>query len=281
MGLRRVGLVGAVVLAGLGFVSSPASAAPPDPSGVVVGSTELAPGETFTVGVELYNPREFSIVGASAALRTVEAPISDYFELVSCTGTVRDCFALAPTVYRGPVGDLGPGESALVSYVLRVRDSVAGAVTLEHQLLGEEYSFAAAPGPVLTVVSPTADLVVSLDASPRGVLVSRITYTVVVGNNGPAAASGVRVAGRLAAGLSWRAGNGCVRVGTRDVQCDFASVPAGGSVSASFSADAGLLALGSFSTSVTRVASTPSDPVSGNDSARRTCTALTGLLVRC
>lgn len=281
MGLRRVVPVVLTVLAGLGFVSTPASAAPPDPSGAVVSDTTLAPGQTFTVAVELFNPRDFPIVGAAASLRTVEEPISANFELVSCTGSVSNCFVLSPTAYRGPVGELAPGASKTVTFTLRVLDTAFGPVTIEHQLVGETFSFAAGFGPVVTVDAPAADLAVSLDASPRGILTSRITYTVAVVNNGPGTASGVRVDGLLASGLFWAGGDGCTRVDARGVRCDFASIPPGGTATARFSTDAGLLAIGSFTTSVTRVASTPIDPISDNDSARRTCSALTGLLVRC
>lgn len=281
MGFRRVVTVGLVVLAGLGFVASPAGAAPPDPSGVVVDDTSLAPGQTFTVAVELFNPRDFAIVGAAASLRLVEVPISERFELVSCSGSVSNCFAISPATYRGPVGELAPGASATVTFTLRVVGAGSGSYTVEHQLVGEAFSFAAGLGPVVTVSAPEADLAVGLDASPRGILTSRITYTLTVTNNGPGDATGVRVDGTLASGLAWGGGDGCVRVDSRGVRCEFASVPSGGTVSASFRADAGLLAIGSFTTSVARVASSPFDPISSNDSARRTCAALTGLLVRC
>lgn len=209
--------------------------------------------------------------------------MSNVFDLVSCTGNTAPCGPVGST-FRGPVGDLPAGEGRTVGFTLQVKDTApTGSYTLEHQFVGGNFSFAAVNGPVLTIssVATTADLAVSLDASPRGILTSRITYTVQVANLGPADATGVRVGGTYAAGLFWAAGNGCVHPSGRAVQCDFAAIPAGGTASATFSVDAGLLAIGSFTTTMSRVSSSPADPVSGNDSAHRSCSALTGLLVRC
>jgi hypothetical protein len=259
-----------------------ATAAPPDPSAATASATEVAAGSTFTVAVELFNPQNFTVTGANAQLRTGDvSPISSLFELVSCT---LPCFEYSPTSYRAVVGDLAPGAGATAVFTLRVRDSAPlGDYTFEHQFVGGNFSFAAGNGPGIAVVgaSQVADIAVALDASPRGILTSKVTYTVSVVNNGPATASAVRIGGTYAAGFAWAGGTGCVRDSGRNVVCDFASVPSGGTASASFSVNAGLLTLGSFSASATRVSSTPSDPDSGNDSARRSCTALTGLLVRC
>ncbi|TDV40621.1 putative repeat protein (TIGR01451 family) [Actinophytocola oryzae] len=258
-----------------------ALAAPPEPSAVSVSSTQLAPGEEFTVSLEIFNPEAFTVTSANAQLRTVEANLVDLVELVSCTGTVAPCGALT-TSFRGPVGDLPGGEGRTVVFTFRVKDGVpAGDFTLEHQFVGGNFAFPAGTGPVATISLATADLEVSLDASPRGILTSRITYTVRVDNLGPGDATGVRIGGTFANGLSWAHGNGCTRPSGRNVQCDFPAIPNGGSATATFSVDAGLLALGTFSTSVSRVAGSPSDPIGSNDSARRSCAALTGLLVRC
>jgi hypothetical protein len=274
-GVLGVGLV-------FGAAPSVALAAPPEPSGVAVSETWLAPGSVFDVSVELFNPRDFSVVGGKAQVRTLEAPAVDLFELVSCTGTIAGCYALGSS-FRGPVGDVPAGQGRTVVFRFRVKDTASpGDYTLEHAFVGDNYAFAPGLGPVLHISPQAADLAVSLDASPRGILTSRVTYTVNVANLGPGDAASARVSGTYAAGLSWHGGSGCVRAaGTRNVQCDFSAIPAGGTASASFSVDAGLLALGSFSTSVSRTSSTPSDPNSGNDSASRSCSALTGLLVRC
>ena len=156
----------------------------------------MAPGGTFTVSVELFNPQAFTVTGAAAQLRLAEAPITSVFELVSCTGGT--CFENSPTSYRGGVGDIASGGQATVVFTFRARESAPlAAYTFEHQHVGSNFSFAPGSGPVVSVVvSPQiADLAVSLDASPRGLLASRITYTVSVTNHGPSAASSVRISG--------------------------------------------------------------------------------------
>lgn len=246
-----------------------------------VSATQLAPGQVFTATFELFNPQGFSVTSAQAQLRLGEANIVDVFDLVSCTGNTAPCFALG-TSFRGPVGDLPSGEQRTVVFTLRVKETApAGSYTLEHQFVGGNFAFAAGTGPVVTVAPQAADIAVALDASPRGILTSRVTYTVTVRNLGPGNASGVQVSGAYAAGFSWAGGNGCVRTSGRNVRCDFAAVANGGTASASFSVDAGLLAIGTFTTTMSRTSSTPADPVSANDSASRSCSTLTGLLVSC
>jgi hypothetical protein len=283
MGLRRWLSVGVGV--GLAFVVAPpvALAAPPDPSAISVSSTQLAPGQIFTVSFELFNPEDFTVTAVNAQLRTLEVPLVDLVDLVSCSGDTSAC-GIVGSSFRGPVGDLPSGQSRSVLFTFQVKDTAAvGDYTLEHTFVGGNFAFEAGTGPVIsiTAASQAADLAVSLDASPRGILTSRITYILGVANLGPGDAAAVRIDGTIAAGLSWAGGNGCVRVGSRGVRCDFSAIPAGGTASATFSANAGLLALGNFTTTVSRTSSTPSDPESGNDSARRSCAALTGLLVRC
>jgi uncharacterized repeat protein (TIGR01451 family) len=280
MRLRRLlSVVSAVVLAAVAL-PSPAFAAPPDPSAISVSDTELSPGEEFAVTFELYNADTSTIISAKAQLFTTGPSMSDLFDIVSCEGTVS-CGPLGGT-FRGAVGDLPSGESRTVVFHLRVKDTApTGTYRFRHQFTGGNFEFAAQDGPDFTISSQTADLAVSLDASPRGILTSRITYTVSVANLGPANATGVRIDGTYAAGLTWSSGSGCVRTTGRSVQCAFSSIPAGGSASATFAVNAGLLALGSFSTSVTRGASSPTDPVSANDSASKSCSAITGLLVFC
>lgn len=278
MGLRR--WLSVVFGAGLVFVGLPATAlaAPPDPSAVIVGDTQLAPGDTFDITFELFNADVSTIIAAKAQLRTLEAPATSLFDLVSCSVA---CGAVGES-FRAGVGDLPSGESRTVVFTFQVKaNAPGGAYTLEHQFVGDNFSFGPVNGPVLTITPQAADLDVSLDASPRGILTSRVTYTVEVANLGPGDASSVRVEGNYAAGFSWAGGNGCVRTSGRHVQCDFSAIAAGDTASASFSVNAGLLAIGSFTTTVSRSSSTPSDPVSSNDSASRSCAALTGLLVRC
>jgi hypothetical protein len=283
MRLRR--LLSVAFGVGLVFAGLPAvaTAAPPDPSAISVSATQLAPGDLLTVTFELFNADTSTITSSNAQLRIAEPTtnIRDVLDVVSCDGTTIGCQTTASS-YRGPVGDLPSGATRTVVFHFQVKATApAGSYTLEHQYVGSNFSFSPRTGPVITIAPQAADIAVSLDASPRGILTNRITYTVGITNLGPGNASAVRVSGSFPAGFSWGGGNGCVRTSGRNVQCDFSNVPVGGSASASFSINAGLLTLGTFTTTMTRTSSTPSDPVSGNDSASQSCAALTGLLVRC
>jgi uncharacterized repeat protein (TIGR01451 family) len=269
---------------GTALVAVPAtseSAAPPT-SAVEVSSTTLHPGDTFTVTQTVYNAASFTIVGGKAALfGKGGVSLPEMFDLVSCTGAII-CFPL-DIEYRGALGSVPSGESRTVVFTFKVReDNPAQSVTLQHQFLGDEYAFELFEGPTLTFGVPEADIAVSLTASARGLLVSRITYTITVRNNGPADATGIRATATYPSGLSYAGSSNCARVGTtRTVNCDIASLASGASTTRSFQADAGLLTLGSFTTTVQRTASSPSDPNAANDTASRSCTALTSLLVRC
>ena len=69
--------------------------------------------------------------------------------------------------------------------------------------------------------------------------------------------------------------------GPNTLNCDVASLAPGGTATAKFTAEVGLLAIGSFTTSVQRQQSSPDDSNPANDSASKTCSALTGLIVNC
>ncbi|MFI7066083.1 hypothetical protein ACIBL3_34165 [Kribbella sp. NPDC050124] len=82
--------------------------------------------------------------------------------------------------------------------------------------------------------------------------------------------------------LVYAGSSGSTRVGTtRTVDCDIPALASGATVTRTFSADAGLLTLGSLVATAQRTASSPTDPNAANDRASRTCTALTSLIVRC
>jgi uncharacterized repeat protein (TIGR01451 family) len=278
----RAALVTAV--AGTALVAIPATTAnaAPSTSAIEVSSTTLHPGDTFTITQTVYNAASFTIVGAKAALfGKGGVSLPDRFDLVSCTGAII-CFPL-DIEFRAAFGNVPSGESRTVVYTFKVKDDIAPQeLTLQHQFLGDEYSFELFEGPTLTFGTPEADIAVSLSASARGLLVSRVTYTITVKNNGPADATDIRVTAAYPAGLSYAGSSNCARVGTtRTVNCDVASLASGASTTRSFSADAGLLTLGSFTATAQRTASSPSDPNAANDTASRSCTALTSLLVRC
>lgn len=271
----------ALVAAGATALSvAPAAAAPPSSSADVSPAT-VAQGQTFTVTEQIYNPQDFTVTFAKAALYSTPQAITDVADLVSCTGTTSDCFVFGSS-FRAPFGDLPAGESRTVTFTLRAKEDVnPGTVTLQTQFVGDNYAFDTLGGPELTVTGTpkAADVGVSLTASARG---TQITYKITATNSGPADASGVQLSSTYAAGLNYAGSTACSRVGsTREVTCAIPALPSGASTTVSFTTSAGLLTLGSLTTTATRQASTPADPNAANDKASVTCHALTGLLISC
>lgn len=266
------GIVGATLVV-------PLTASAADPSTTVeVSSATLSPGETFTATQTVTNTADFTFLGAKAALYAKDQTLTDWLELVSCVG--GNCFVAEDAHFRASLGDLPAGESRTIVWTLRVKDNPKmDPFILRNQLLADNYAFEIFSGPTITIVPSAADIGVSLAASVR---VNRITYTVTIKNNGPADATDVRVVGTIPSRLAYAAGGSCTRVGsTKNVNCDVASLASGASTTRTFIGDANLLTIGLVQAVAERTASSPNDPVGGNDKSVRNCTALTGLLVRC
>ncbi|MEU0791495.1 DUF11 domain-containing protein [Amycolatopsis sp. NPDC005961] len=264
---------------------APAAQAETPTSAVEVSTTTVVPGQTFTLTQTIHNDRDFTVTFAKGAIYGTPTPIVDVVDVVSCTNTTAvGCFQAGGS-YRAAFGDLEAGGTKTTVWTLRVKDTATpGQFTLQHQFVGDNYSFDTYDGPVMTVANPAtnADVKVALAATGHGGLSARIDYTLTVTNNGPSAATGIRVVATYASGLSFASATGCTRVGTtRALNCDVASLASGASATAKFSVNGGLLALGSYTTTAVRTASSPTDPTSANDSASKTCSALTGLIVTC
>lgn len=279
--LRAV-LITALVGTGLAAGAQVAEAAPPS-SEISVSTTSVAPGQTFTITQTLNNDRDFDIIGAKAGLYAQEpASLPSLIDIVSCPEAYA-CDTLGSSV-RGGFHEVKAGESVTLHWTFRVKDDApAGTIQLQHQFIGENYAFEILDGPSLTITDTpkAADVAVSVGASVKLVGTARITYTVTVKNNGPDAATGIRVVGTYPAGLTY-VGTTCDRVGTtRSVNCDIASLGSGESVSRTITVNTGLLTVGTLTTTAQRTASSPSDPTASNDKASKSCSALTGLIVHC
>ncbi|MFI5734146.1 DUF11 domain-containing protein [Kribbella sp. NPDC051587] len=269
-----------VVAGALLIAPGTALAADPPSSAIEVSDTSLSVGQEFTITQTVHNSASFTIVGAKAAIfGKTGVSLPTMFELQSCTGATI-CYPL-DIEYRASLGDLPSGETRVIVYTFKVLDTAPASVTLQHQLLGDEYSFDLFEGPTLTFAqTPTAaDVAVGLTGRASG---GRINYTVTVKNNGPATATGINVSATYPSGLTYVGTTGCTRVGTtRNLYCPVTSLASGESVTKTFSASAGLLTTGSFTATAQRVASLPTDPAAANDKASKTCSILLGLLVSC
>lgn len=276
---RRTAVLAALTAAAL-FAAPAVASAAPAPSTLEVSDTSLHAGDTFTVTEQLYNPTDFTVTGAKAALYAKEKPIVDLVDLVSCAGTIGCDQYLSS--YRGGVGDLGAGESRTVTFTLRVKeDATAGEFTLQHQFAGDNYAFGVEDGPAVTITPPAkADVKVALTATPRAGLVARVDYVITVSNSGPASATGVRVTANAGTGRTITSVTGCTRSGT-SLSCAIGTLAPGASATAKFSSEGGFFAWGAFTATAQRAASTPADPAAANDTASKKCTAYTGLYVNC
>ena len=283
---RRTTILSSVAALATAFIAmAPAAQAAPPPSSVEVSTTTVLPGTDIH---RHGNPLQRTSISrwkagkARSPRDRRRSPTSS--DLVSCVDTTADCYTYDGS-YRAPFGNVEPGGTKTVTFTLRVKETAApGQFTLRHQFVGDNYAFESTDGPVITIGQSTtaADVKVALGATGHGGLSARFDYTLTVTNNGPSAAGGIRVVATYPAGLSFGSATGCTRVGTtRTLNCDVASLASGASATAKFSLNGGLLAIGSYTTSVQRTASSPTDPTSANDSASKTCSAFTGLIVSC
>jgi hypothetical protein len=276
---RRTAVLAALTAAAL-FAAPAVASAAPAPSTIDVSDTSVHAGDTFTVTEQLYNPTDFVVTGAKAAVYTKEKAITELVDLVSCDGTIGCDQYLSS--YRGGVGDLGAGESRTVTFTFHVKEDAAGGqFTLQHQFAGDNYAFSVEDGPAITLTpAPKADVKVTLSATPRAGLVARVDYVIKVSNSGPATASGVRVTANAGSGRTVTSATGCTRSGAA-LNCAIATLAPGASATAKFTSEGGVLAWGAFTATAERTAGTPADPAAANDTASKKCTAYTGLFVHC
>ncbi|MEU7783859.1 hypothetical protein [Amycolatopsis sp. NPDC049159] len=276
---RRTAVLAALTTAALIAAPTVASAAPA-PSSIDVSETTVHAGDTFTVTEQLYNPTDFTVTGAKAALYAKEKPVVDLVDLVSCSGAI----ACSPYLssFRGGVGDLGAGESKTVTFTFRVKEDVQpGQFTLQHQFAGDNYAFGVEDGPAVTIAAPNeADVKVALAGTARAGLAARVDYVITVSNTGPATATGVRVTANAGSGRTVTSLTGCTRSGTA-LTCAVGNLAPGASATAKFSSEGGFFAWGAFTATAQRAASAPADPEAANDKASKKCTAYTGLFVQC
>jgi uncharacterized repeat protein (TIGR01451 family) len=264
-------------------VPATATAADPPQSSVVdVSSTNLSPGETFTVTQTVTNTTaDITVLGAKPTLYVNGGSLTDSLELVGCAGA-SSCGVYSGIEFRAAVGDVPPGESRSVVWTLHVKDSAQpGSFVLWHVFLGDNFAFPGYAGPTITIKPKAADIAVGLSASVKLLATARITYTITVKNNGPGDATGVRVVATAPFGTAYYAST-CTRVGTtRSVNCDFATLASGATQTRTLTVNTGLLTAGTLTATAERTASSPDDPVATNDKATKSCSAITGLLVSC
>ncbi|MFJ5045488.1 hypothetical protein ACIQH7_10010 [Streptomyces anulatus] len=125
---------------------------------------------------------------------------------------------------------------------------------------------------------PSADLGLTLTATPRPGLNGRIDYTLTAANNGPARVATATVKVTVPAGAT---SPDCQVEGTT-ATCSITNLDNGASTIRHLSVSVALLTLGTPHTvTATRTASSPTDINPANDTASQTCTASTPLIINC
>jgi Domain of unknown function DUF11 len=279
-------LVAAAVVAAFCTTATPALADEPVLVTGVVSPAEVQPGDTFTVTETVHNGQFPSILGPAIRVTGSPESLTSFADLVSCSGDAATCVTVdgpdGPVGYRAILPEaMGAFETRTIVFTLRVKPDAEGAVhTLMGNVLGRNYETAPVTLGTLTVISQ-ADVAVGVTATPRfGLLVPRIDMTVKVTNNGPGKVRSAQVRGSLAAGLTSSAGTRCT--GGAQPVCTFGELAAGASTTGTFSVPIGLLYIGlPYQFSVTRTASSPTDPDTANNTAATSCRVLTLLLVSC
>ncbi|MFJ2030233.1 hypothetical protein [Streptosporangium sp. NPDC087985] len=301
---RRTSVVSGLLLAFLAAVGVvvPQPAAADDATTITIGqpghitltaSRTVAPGGEALLDLVYTNTSDRTI--ASAPLTITFAPEADSSidagrlswwspDVAGHTQAVTgDTAARTVTVdWRS----FAPGDTNRTVVYIPFKNSASGKVPL-HATLIENFD----DGPVTTdlgdltinTAPPAADLAVSLDSSPKGLGVLYATFTATVTNQGPGNATAARLRFTYPAGFAQPSAPGCaVNTSARTVTCDLGAIPAGGSVTRSLGLHTQLLVISSHLTvTAARLDSSPADPRSSNDSASATCSAITGLLVRC
>lgn len=151
---------------------------------------------TYTIAVTNYGP-------ASASTVTVADPLPAGAAFVSAVGTQGTAATNAAGLLTWAVGTLAKDATATLTLIIQptlsgtiTNAATASAATMD---LNPDDNSAST---VVTVVPPTADLVLGLFDSPDPVLTgAALTYTISVTNLGPATATGVMVTNRLPAGV--------------------------------------------------------------------------------
>lgn len=130
-------------------------------------------------------------------------------------------------------------------------------------------------------IPPAADLSVALTATPHPALLgATITLTVSVTNHGPGALTSGTVTATLPAPMTAASSTCATAPGT--VTCTLPALASGAASIQSFTVPIALLTLGiPYTVTATRTASTPADPNPANDTASRTCTIITSLIINC
>jgi hypothetical protein len=206
-----------------------------------------------------------------------------------CGGGVTSC-AADGSYYKLKLPALTNGEKFSYTIDLTIDASTAAGTFTPQAEFFESNGTNIGPqtGPLITVTSPQANLVLTGTGSAGGSSLIQANYSLV--NNGPGAAQNVTITstmtpagGSTAVELTDHDGDvTCNQTAANSIACTFetGSVTDGFDDPVSVLYTPSLLALGTY-TITTTVSSTTPNPGPGSTTVTGTCTVLTGLIITC
>ncbi|MFF7361511.1 hypothetical protein [Streptomyces sp. NPDC008125] len=284
-------VTGLTVTAGSASAADPVTSSRTFPNGTITAAfsdTTFRAGDPFTVTVTVTNTGT-TTQGVGYSFRGNDFGTPALFTLDSCdlpSSPSGSCDNPAPDL-RVRFSSLPAGQSATATFHARVvPDAAPGSYNaFQTGTIGLVTSMTFSPAVTFTVQPPAdADLGVTLTATAGPLLSSQINYAATVTNNGPGTAGASTTTVLLPTQTTSVTGlpAGCTyTTGTRTVTCDTGALANGASTTRSFTANFGLLSLGTLSATAARASSTPTDPNPANDTATRNCTVLTSLIITC
>lgn len=258
-----------------------------------MSTTSAPPGGTVAFTLTVTNTTNTSVTAFQEFLPS--APIFTPTNSNACTvisGPIPGVCAVQP-----PDGDLdvqwGFGASPRIpansSAKVTVTTTVPGGaspgtytITPSGRVGGTTSTFT--PATFTFEVTARADIAVGLTATPGPLASTAIDYAQTTTNNGPSTAATGTITTALPAqptGVTGLPGNCTYNSTARTVACTLTALPNGSTATNTFTAQFGLLTLGPLPATATRTTSSPTDPNPANDTATKTCTAVTGLLIQC
>ncbi|MFJ8254113.1 cell surface protein [Streptomyces sp. NPDC094466] len=232
----------------------------------ITGTVPLG-GPTFALVVSPDGKRAYAARSLDKRLSDIDLDTLTVTDTIVFTGQRPQRLGLTPDARRLYVTRSSGGDG----YSLSTIDTATNTII-------SNSDFNARIRDVAIGTPPTADLGLSLDAAPRPGVNGRIDYTVTATNNGPSSLTTATVTVDVPAGAT---SNGCQIDGTK-ATCTVTSLNPGASTTRQISVPVSALSLGTpYTVTATRTASTPTDTDAANDTAARTCTATTPLLINC
>ncbi|WP_326782274.1 hypothetical protein OG481_29750 [Streptomyces longwoodensis] len=225
------------------------------PTGTAPHGVAVSPDGSL-VYVANHDGNSVSVVDAATGATTATVP----------AGAGPEAVAFHPSGTRAYVTD---GNAGTVTVLDTATATVASTITVGSRPLGVAFA------------PPTADLGVALTATGvPGLPAGRITYTVTLTDNGPSPLTSGTVTATLPAGTTATTSS-CTPVGSR-VTCTVGALAPGATTTRTFTVPLGALTLGlPYTVTVQRTASSPTDPDPADDTASRTCTVITSLIINC